>query len=111
MLEGFWIVQYEGMAGNGGGVVLFIEGRVFGGDSGYMYMGSYETQADSVRAQVKVQNFLPNVPSVLGTVGDFELQIDGKVVGDIIKGTGSIPNSKAVGIALKLTKKADLPVS
>ncbi len=35
MVEGFWIVQYEGMKGNGGGVVIFIKGKVFGGDTGY----------------------------------------------------------------------------
>jgi len=109
MVEGFWIVQYEGMAGNGGGVVVFTKGKVFGGDTGYTYIGSYQTQGDSIKARVMVRNFLPDVPSVLGTVGDFELSIEGQVEGDVIKGTGSLPNSQAVGIALKLTKRAELP--
>ncbi len=109
MVEGFWIVQYEGMQGNGGGVVMFIKGKVFGGDSGYTYSGSYRTQGNSVKANIMVRNFLPGVPSVVGVVGDFELNIDGKLEGDVIKATGSLPNSQAVGIALKLTKRADLP--
>lgn len=109
MVEGFWIVQYEGMRGNGGGVAMFIKGKVFGGDTGYIYLGSYETHGDAVRAQVMVRNFLPDVPSVLGVVGDFELIIDGKISGDVIKGTGSVKNMQAAGIALKLTKRADLP--
>ena len=33
MVEGFWIVQFEGVQGNGGGVVFFIKSQVFGGDS------------------------------------------------------------------------------
>ena len=109
MIEGFWIVQYEGMQGNGGGVAMFIKGKVFGGDSGYTYTGSYRIQGISVKANVTVRNFLPGVPSVVGVVGDFEMNIDGKLEGDVIKGTGSIPNSQAVGIAVKLTKRANLP--
>ncbi len=109
MVEGFWIVQYEGMKGNGGGVAMFIKGKVFGGDTGYTYLGSYQTQGDVVKARVKVQNFLPDIPSVLGVVGDFELNIEGKIEGDVIKGTGSLANSAAVGIALKLTRRASLP--
>ncbi len=109
MVEGFWIVQYEGMKGSGGGVVFFLKGKVFGGDTGYTYTGSYQTQNDSVKARVMVRNFLADVPSVLGVVGDFELNIDGKMEGDVIKATGTVPNLQAVGIALKLTKRANLP--
>jgi hypothetical protein len=110
MVEGFWIVQYEGMKGNGGGVAMFIKGQVFGGDTGYTYLGSYQTQGNSVKAHVNVRNFLPDIPSVLGVVGDFELNIEGTFTGDIVKATGSLPQEKqAVGIALKLTKVADLP--
>jgi hypothetical protein len=109
MVEGFWIVQYEGMKGNGGGVAMFIKGQVFGGDTGYIYTGSYEVKDDVVKAHVMVRNFLPDIPSVLGVVGDFELLIDGRLKGDIIEGTGSVANGGAVGIAVKLTKRAELP--
>ena len=109
MIEGFWIVQYEGMKGNGGGVVMFIKGQIFGGDTGYTYTGSYQTKGNSVKAQVTVRNFLPNVPSVLGVTADFKLNIDGKLEGDVIRGTGSLASGQAAGIALKLTKKAELP--
>lgn len=109
MVEGFWIVQYEGMTGNGGGVAMFIKGKVFGGDTGYVYLGSYQVQGKSVTASVKVQNFLPGIPSVLGIPGDFDLDITGTIEGNVINGSGSLPNQQAVGIALKLTKRADLP--
>jgi T3SS negative regulator,GrlR len=109
MVEGFWIVQYEGMRGNGGGVVMFIKGQVFGGDTGYIYTGTYEVTEDAVKAHIMVSNFLPDIPSVLGVVGDFELLLDAKVRGNIIEGTGKLANGEAVGIAVKLTKRADLP--
>src|ERR1700683_941537 len=43
MVEGFWIVQYEGVQGNGGGVVVFMKGRVLGGDTGFVYTGTYQS--------------------------------------------------------------------
>jgi len=109
MVEGFWIVQYEGMRGAGGGVAMFIKGKVFGGDTGYLYTGSYEVRGDFVRAHVHVRNFLPDVPSVLGVVGDFELNIEGKIEGEVIRAAGSVASAKAIGLALKLTKRFDLP--
>jgi hypothetical protein len=109
LIEGFWIVQYEGLQGNGGGVAVFTKGKVFGGDSGCTYMGEYEARDDSVRAHVTVRNFLPDVPSVLGVVGDFELVIDGRVEGKVIRASGNLANNQAAGIALRLTKRADLP--
>lgn len=109
MVDGFWVVQYEGMKGNGGGVVVFIKGRVFGGDTGYIYLGSYNTNGKTVNAQVSVHAFLPNIPSVLGVIGDFDLEIEGQVEGDVIRGQGIVSGQKAVGVALKLTKRADLP--
>jgi hypothetical protein len=107
MVEGFWIVQFEGMKGGGGGVVLFLKGRVFGGDSAYTYSGTYKTEGSSLKARVLVHNFVPNIASVVGVVGDFELMIDGTVEGDVIHGHGSLP--QVAGIVLKLTKRADLP--
>jgi len=110
MVEGFWIVQYEGMQGNGGGVVVFTKGKVFGGDTGYYYLGSYESKGNGLKAQIAVRNFIASVPSVVGIVGDFELSIEGTVEGDVIKGTGRLVGVNKPGIAVKLSKRAELPV-
>jgi hypothetical protein len=110
MAEGFWIVQYEGMQGNGGGVAMFTKGQVFGGDTGYTYLGSYTTQGNSVNARVMVRNFIAGIPSVVGITGDFELSIDGVIEGNIIRGTGSLIGVPKPGIAIKLSKRADIPV-
>lgn len=109
MVEGFWIVQYEGMQGNGGGVAVFTKGKVFGGDTGYYYLGSYETNGNAVRAKIAVRNFIASVPSVVGITGDFELSIDGTVDGGVISGTGSLVGANRPGIAVKLHKRASLP--
>ena len=109
MVEGFWIVQYEGVQGNGGGVVVFMKGRVLGGDTGFVYTGTYQTNEKEVSAQIKVRNFLPEVPNVLGVKGDFELSLKGTVTGQIIKAAASLIGQEGAGIVVKLTRISDLP--
>lgn len=109
MVEGFWIVQFEGAQGNGGGVVFFIGGRIFGGDSGFVYTGMYQTDEKTITGSVKVRNFLPEVSSVFGVPGDYELSLRGNVVGNKIDGSASLVNQAAMGIVVKLTKVGELP--
>jgi hypothetical protein len=54
-------------------------------------------------------NLLSDAPSVLGVAGDFELNITGKIEGDVVKARGAVPNLQAGGIALKLTKRENPP--
>ncbi len=109
MVEGFWIVQYEGMKGNGGGVAVFIKGRVFGGDSGSTYTGTYEENAKTLKARVRVHNYMPGVVSVIGMEGDYDLDVTGTVEGDFIKASGSPAGQQSAGLALRLTKAGVLP--
>jgi hypothetical protein len=104
MIEGFWIVQYEGLQGNGGGVVMLIKGQVFGGDSGSTYIGTYQEDAKTFKARVRVHNYMPGVVSVIGMDGDYDLEITGTVEDGIIKASGSPIGQQTAGLALKLTK-------
>lgn len=110
MVEGFWIVQFEGLKGKGGGVAVFVRGRVFGGDSGSTYIGTYEEVANTLIARVRVHNYMPGVISVIGMEGDYDLEVQGTVEGDLIKASGSPLGSKTAGLALKLTRVGPLPV-
>jgi len=109
MVEGFWIVQYEGLKDNGGGVAAFIRGSVLGGDSGTTYIGTYETDEKTITAHIKVRSFLPGVVNAIGVEGDYDLEISGAIEGDIIKGTGTPVGHEAAGMALRLTRVASLP--
>jgi T3SS negative regulator,GrlR len=108
MIEGLWIVQYEGLQGNGGGVAVFINGKILGGDTGYTYEGTYALQGNTLTARVHVGNFLPNIPSVLGVVGDFDLEIKAPVTDKVVRGTAGVVGRPGTSIALRLTKKSSL---
>ena len=109
MIEGLWIVQYEGIQGSGGGVAVFVNGKVLGGDTGYTYEGVYAVRDNVVSARVRVSNFLPGVPNVTGINGDFELEINAPLTGNVIRGAMSVVGApKTAGIVVRLTKKASL---
>lgn len=104
MLDGLWIVQYHGPQGVAGGVVVLTKGQVFGGDSGFTYVGSYELKGDLLNAKVSVKNFDPNVPNVLGVAGNFDLVIEGRVKNDSIDGTGALATHPDTMIVVRLSR-------
>ena len=108
MIEGLWIVQYEGTQGEGAGVVVFTQGRVLGGDFGYTYEGNYVIKDNWIAASVRVANFLPNIASVLGFVGDFDLEMKAPINENVIQATMSLIGQPGTSIVARLTKKACL---
>jgi T3SS negative regulator,GrlR len=108
MIEGLWIVQYEGTAGGDGGVIVFVRGQVLGGDSAFVYTGSYQSDAQTISARVLVRKFNPAVANVLGIKGDFELTVRGTIQGETIKGSASLVNQEGPGMVVKLTRIAAL---
>jgi hypothetical protein len=108
-VDGFWIVQFEGIQGGGGGVAVLTKGQVFGGDSAYTYSGTYQTEGAAFKARVAVKNFLPGITNVLGVVGDFELSLTGTVEGAIMTGKAALVGQPGAGIVVRLTKRGELP--
>ena len=109
MIEGFWLVQYEGIQGNGGGVAVFMNGRVMGGDTGYTYLGTYRVEDGGVIAELEIHNFLPGVPSVVGVVGDFKMRVEGMLEDGLIRAGASLVGVPGAGLRLRLTRICDLP--
>ncbi len=109
MVEGFWVLQVEAVQGKGGGVVFFSKGQVFGGDTGFYYTGKYETDKEALRAHILVRRFLPDVGSLIGIEGDYELDVTGTLKGDVINGKASLAGKPGPGLVIRLTKRADLP--
>ncbi len=107
--EGFWIVQFAGMEGKGGGVVVLTKGKVFGGDSGFTYLGTYEETEGKLKANVLVQNFDPLIGNVLGIKGDFSLKLEMTPNNnDELQGQASTPAAPGFGLKAKLRRRASL---
>lgn len=105
MFEGtLWKVTFTSGNDAGCGVILFRDGKVFGGDSGYYYIGSYSLK-DSVQfiATVKVKRHTNNVISIFGNVPEFVLKITGNIINAPISFTGNIENNLLYTISGTLT--------
>jgi hypothetical protein len=108
MVDGLWIVQYEGTQGEGAGVVVLVNGRVLGGDYGYTYEGNYVVKDGWIAISVHCANFLPNVPTVLGVVADFDFEMRAPITDRTVQGTLSVVGKPELAVAVRLTKRADL---
>lgn len=106
-MEGFWTVQFNGVQGWGAGVVTLIGGQLFGGDSGFLYTGTYSQQGSAFTAQVHVKQYMPGVANVMGR-NEFDLGLTGTVQGNTVAATGSIPGT-SLRLSGTLTKRSDLP--
>jgi hypothetical protein len=110
MFEGLWIVQFAGMEGKDGGVVVLTKGHVLGGDSDFTYIGTYQESENGFQASVLVQNFNPSIGNVLGITGDFTLNLRVVAIGiGILQGEGSTPAAPGFGLKVKLTRRAKMP--
>ena len=69
MIEGLWIVKFltpnDPSMDLNGGVVVVESGKIFGGDSGYFYIGSMEPSGSSVwSSELTITRHDPSIESV-----------------------------------------------
>jgi hypothetical protein len=108
MLDGLWILQIQTPQFTTGGVCVLIGGKIFGGDNGFTWVGSYAGDGRLVKGRVNVRNFDSAVKSVLGVSGDYDMHFSGNVQDDTIIGTAMLANQPQHSLPLKLTKRANL---
>ena len=106
-MEGFWTVQFQGVQGMGAGVITLVGGQLFGGDSSFLYKGTYAQQGQNLTAQVQVKRFAPGMANVMGQE-QFSLQLAGTVQGNTATLTGSVPETP-LKFSAAITKQGDLP--
>ena len=114
-LEALWTIEFEVVTGwtNGGAVVLETN-RVFGGDSEYYYLGTFNASlsdsATKFTAEVRVKHYHGEARDAFGgNETDFTVKLEGEQVGEVIEGkmykTGKPQNT----LRIRMTRRADLP--
>jgi hypothetical protein len=106
-MEGFWTVRFTGVQGFGAGVVTLIGGHVFGGDSGFIYTGTYTDQGGALKAIVHVRNAVAGMPSVMGR-SEFDIELAGNLQGNAIAAAGVIPGTP-LRLQAQMTRQGNLP--
>ena len=108
MIDGLWIISSEAANGMNGGVAVLINGKIFGGDSGFTWVGAYTRHENILKAHLKISNFDPNIKSIFGYINDYEMHFSGQLEDDVLIGTAVVANQPQHSIPLRLTKKAEL---
>ncbi|MEX2575286.1 MAG: GrlR family regulatory protein [Halofilum sp. (in: g-proteobacteria)] len=109
-LEALWTVAFgtsEGRAGQG--VVIFESGRVFGGDHGYYYLGTYAVGNDRINADLHVRRHWRGNHSVFGNRDHFGLHLEGPIGEQQMSVSGYLTDDPSREITVYLTRQADLP--
>lgn len=107
MVDGFWTIHYEAEGYRGAGVVVLFKGNLYGGDSGFTYLGSYSQAGDSVTAEIAARNFEPEVRSLMG-LSNYTLNLQGRVFGDVITGSATTPSRPGITLDIRMERRAAL---
>jgi T3SS negative regulator,GrlR len=108
-MEGFWTVQFSGVQGWGAGVLTLIGGKIFGGDTSFLYTGTYVAEGTKITGHVHVKRHAAGLPNVMGR-DEFDLELNGTLKGSLIALTAKIPGTQ-LQLSGTLTKQGDLPAN
>lgn len=107
-MEGLWTAEFGSSTGMfGGGVAVFRDGKILGGDATYYYIGDYQLQGKALRATIKVSPFIQGAESVFKTVGQvLILEIVGTLTSESAAiGQGHATEMPNLKFGVKLTKR------
>jgi len=108
MRDGLYKAEFRTQRGAGTGVVHAQGGKMWGGDAGMYYVGSYAVTGRKMTAQVTASRHtkLAFDASVFG-LDTVTIALDGTVNGDSVSCTGSAANAPGVSFGAQLTRLSD----
>jgi hypothetical protein len=69
-MNGLWTAEFGSSTGRfGGGVAVFLDGKIMGGDGTYFYVGKYTLSGNAFVATLRVAPFIDGAESVFKTIG------------------------------------------
>lgn len=110
MIEALWSVEFvSNVQGFGAGVAVLETGRVLGGDSQYMYVGSYEIDNHQATVKINVKHYSGVANSIFGGAKEFNLVLEGTPAQDQFEFHGYVVENPELKIGIRLTRRAELP--
>jgi T3SS negative regulator,GrlR len=106
--EGLYKVQFQTQIGSGAGVVHLMGGRMWGGDAGLYYTGSYTFAGDELTGEVTTGRHTqtPGFGSVFGK-DNVHVQVRGRLTGQTLNLAGTSKEAPGVTFQAVLTRIAD----
>ena len=107
MIEGLWTVRTKGVDGFGGAVVFLANGKIFGGDNGFYFLGTYYSDVSTMKARVTVNNFDSAIQSIFGLPSPYDLDVSATIQGKSMNGTAMVAGQPTKSVGIQLEKRAD----
>lgn len=112
-VEALYLVEFGDITSSeyrNGGVVVFETERVFGGDSGYYYVGSFNVKNNELSGTARIVKHNNDLPNAFGdNANSFTVNIGANILGNIIVGTMNRSDMPTVFLPIRFTKLEDLP--
>lgn len=109
MLNGIYRVTFQVAGNQGKGILVVKDGWLYGGDTGFVYSGTFELQGNQIIAKARIQNDFPGVQSIFNPfLTDFLLELTGQQSAPGFKFQGSVTGQPALLIIVEGTKIKDL---
>jgi len=107
-LDGLWTVVFSTGADSSGGVIVFTDGQLRGGDSCYFYVGEYSVDDNRrLTSNVTAYAFSDKASTVFGVpLRRFDLQIAGSfVTSDSVEAEATVTSVPKVRLRMRLTRR------
>ncbi|GAW33461.1 hypothetical protein RA2_00498 [Roseovarius sp. A-2] len=108
--DGTYTVQFKSAQDWGAGVITLKDLQLTGGDSGYIFTGSFREVGSRLAGTVKVEQHVAGYPSIFGhSVGQvFDLDLDGQFDGDVVLFNGHVRGQDHLEIQIQLSRAKPL---
>jgi len=108
--DGFWTVFFKAANQSAGGVVVLKNGRVYGGDSSYYYLGTYQINDETqFTATVVCRPFIANAQTVFGVyIEEFTLNISGVIRGREIEASAAVQQMQGLVLKMRLIWRSEV---
>jgi hypothetical protein len=104
--DGEYAAWYKTPRGDGTGIIVLANGKISGCDAVLAYFGSYQVDGDRLSALVTTERHSPGQSSLFG-IDDIELEVEGKLTGNIIVCTGRAKHAREVPLHVTLIRVQD----
>jgi hypothetical protein len=113
-IEALYVVQFGDVALGGryrpGGVVVLKANRIFGGDSGYYYVGEYSADGNSLQGGLKIVKHDPTAQDAFGDRrASFNITVRLAMGDGRMEGQMELVDRPGVQLPLRMIWKEDLP--
>lgn len=110
--EALYVVEFGDIEGiyRNGGVVVLETGRIFGGDSGYYYIGNYSIKEGKLTGTAKIVKHNPLFGNAFGDgANSFDVDVIAAIIDGEIEGSMMRVDMPSVRLPIRFMRIASLP--